>query len=33
VIMNFSKFLSKIIFASVFFISSQLFAVTAQDIE
>ncbi len=31
--MNFSKFLSKIIFASVFFISSQLFAVTAQDIE
>ena len=31
--MNFLKFLSKIIFASVFFISSQLFAVTAQDIE
>ena len=31
--MNFSKFLSRIIFASVFFISSQLFAVTAQDIE
>ena len=31
--MNFSKFLFKIIFASVFFISSQLFAVTAQDIE
>ena len=31
--MNFLKFLSKIVFASVFFISSQLFAVTAQDIE
>ena len=31
--MNFYKLLTKIVFASIFFISSQSIAITAQDIE